>query len=891
MPLALGERIGPYEVLAPIGAGGMGEVYRARDTKLKREVALKVLPEAFARDPGRLARFQREAEVLASLNHPNIAHIYGVEDRALVMELVEGDSPKGPLPFEEAWKVMLQIADALEYAHERGVIHRDLKPANVKVTSDGVVKLLDFGLAKAYSDAPEASGSDPANSPTVTLGATIAGTIMGTAAYMAPEQAKGKKVDKRADIWSWGVVLYELLTGERMFKGEDVADTLAQVLTKDPDLERVPSQVRKLLRRCLEKDPKQRLRDIGEVRFGLDAEPLSSMPVSLWSWPGLGWVVAGAMTIALAASSLWLLHPRAAELKQLRRLNVDLGPDAVAGVSTTVAISPDGTRIVFPVRSEDGKQRLATRLLDQAKETLLGGTEDGKDPFFSPDGQWIGFFALGKMKKISVLGGAPVTLCDAANNPRGASWGEDGYIVANLASVGGLSRIPDAGGTPEPVTKLEGEIAHRWPQVLPEGRGVLFTGFSRSSNQELATIRVWLPETKTVKTVLQNGYFGRFVSKSESGDDQSGYLLYIHEGTLFAVPFDLNGLEMRGKPVPALEDIASDVTSGGAQFGFSRDGTLIYIGGTVSDSSTPLAWLDSSGKSQPLLEIGHYRSPRLSPDGQSLAVSGFSGGTQDIYVYDLQRQTMRRLTFTPTADSYPTWTPDGKYIAFGSAGNSLRWIRADGSGEPQELLAKDSAVTTTVPYSFSPDGRRLSYYHLSPETGGDIWTMTLDLTDPDHPKPGKPEPFLRTKFNEGRGAFSPDGRWMAYESDESGMTQLYVQPFPGPGGKWQISNAGGRYATWSRDGEQLFFETLDGYIMVANYTVKGGSFIASKPRQWSTVQVRDVGSLNMTLHPDGKRFVIVPVPVKAADEKGANLHATFLLNFTDELRRRMPKRK
>jgi serine/threonine-protein kinase len=889
MALTVGTQLGSHEIVALLGKGGMGEVYRARDLKLKREVAIKVLPEEFSRDADRVSRFQREAEVLASLNHPNIAHIYGVEERALAMELVDGESPKGPMPLEGGWKIALQIAEALEYAHEKGVIHRDLKPANIKVTPEGVVKLLDFGLAKAFNEQLETGINDLANSPTVTFGGTVAGTIMGTAAYMAPEQAKGKRVDKRADIWAWGVVFYELLTGERLFKGEDPADTLAHVLTQEPDLTKAPKQVRLLLGECLQRDPKLRLRDIGDAKRLLETEsetsPKQANARSPFHSTWLPWTLVGALVITLAGS-VWMLRPRQVELKPLTRLNVDLGPDAVAGMSTTVAISPDGTRIVFPVRGEDGKQRLATRLLDQAKETVLSGTEDGRDPFFSPDGQWIGFFSPGKMKKISVLGGAPVTLCDAAA-PKGASWGDDGYIVANLINGAGLFRIPDSGGKPEPLTTLRGVLSHRWPQILPRGRGVLFTATSRNNNQEGAAILVQLPKSGEAKTLLQNAYFGRFIPANERG----GFLLYMHEGTMFGVPFDVEKLELRGKPAPLLEDIAADSGAGGGQFGFSNDGTFVYLPGTASDSTTPVAWLDSAGKNEPLLATERYGTPRLSPDGQTLALTVVSGSSQNVYVYDLQRLTMHRLTFAPTNDGYPTWTPDGKHIAFSSGGNNISWVRADGAGPVQPLLEKTAGSTNILPYSFSPDGRRLSYYEIRPDTLADIWTVALDLKDPDHPKPGKSEPFLQTPFVEDRGAFSPDGRWMAYESNESGEFQIYVQPFPGPGGKWQVSNTSGRYATWSRSGKQLFFETADGYIMVVDYTVNGDTFIPGKPRQWSPVQLREMGSLNMTVHPDGKRFVVFPSPVKSVGGKTGNLDVTFLLNFADELRQRVPDGK
>jgi predicted Ser/Thr protein kinase len=490
MPLPVGDKLGHYEILAPIGAGGMGEVYRARDTKLKRDVALKVLPDSFANDPERMARFQREAEVLASLNHPNIAQIYGVEERALAMELVEGEAPKGPMPFDDAWKIASQIAAALEYAHDKGIIHRDLKPANIKVTPDGTVKLLDFGLAKAFTNQREPQTSAE-NSPTLTLAATEVGVILGTAAYMPPEQAKGKSVDKRADIWSFGVVFYELLTGERAFQGEDVSETLVSVMRDQPDLSKVPAKARKLIGRCLEKDPKKRLRDIGEAAFLLEEPQELGSVAPLRSRLGwLAWAVAGVSTLALIVSAVLLYNAtRPAPLRPLMRLNVEIAPDtplALGGnAGNMLAVSPDGARLALTLRGADGKVRLYTRLMSQGQVTPLAGTDNASFPFFSPDNEWIGFFADGKLKKISVEGGAAVTLCDAPSL-RGASWGDDGNIIAALSNTGGLSRIPSAGGTPVPVTKLNpGERSHRWPQVLPGSQAVLFT--TQLGNPQVAT--------------------------------------------------------------------------------------------------------------------------------------------------------------------------------------------------------------------------------------------------------------------------------------------------------------------------------------------------------------------------------------------------------------------
>jgi Tol biopolymer transport system component/predicted Ser/Thr protein kinase len=866
------QTIAHYRIVSKLGEGGMGEVYRATDTKLGREVAIKILPAGFAQDPGRMARFEREAKVLASLNHPNIAAIYGVEERALVMELVEGESPKGPMPFEDAWKIMMQVADALEYAHEKGIIHRDLKPANVKVTPEGVVKLLDFGLAKAFSSEGETSGPGNAeNSPTLTINATEVGVILGTAAYMAPEQAKGKRVDKRADVWSWGVMLYELLTGSRLFQGEDVADTLAQVLTKQPDLSRVPTNVRRLLKDCLEKDPKDRLRDIGDAPRLLEGEvPLAQAPAAKTRWPWLVAAIAVIIAVALAIA-LWRAtrpvdHP-------LTRLTVDLGPDALPG-HTTVAISPDGRRIVYPARSPNGKQALATRLLDQTEATLLPGTEGGSEPFFSPDSQWIGFFASGQIKKISVEGGTPVALYSAPNL-FGASWGEDNRLVTAPAFRSPLWRTPASGGPAEPFTTLgPGEVSHWWPQVLPGGDAVLFTASSSTFAWDNATIEAISLKTHQVKIAQRGGYYGRYLP--------GGYLVYVHQGTLFGVKFDLAKLEVRSAPVPILEDVAANPSIGDGRFDFSNSGTFVYNAGKGPAAARQIDWLDSSGKLQPLISApGLYFTPRFSPDGRKLA---FTNG--DIFIYDLDRDSTSRLTFNGNAN-VAVWAPDGKHLALASANNgfNISWVRSDGAGPVLNLLKSTGFV---APWSFSPDGSRLAYFEATPGGVWDLWTLPLDLSDPDHPKPGKPEPFVSAPANELLPMFSPDGRWIAYRSDESGTDEIYVRPFPNAnGGKWQISIGGGLYALWSKDGRELFYESADNRIMVLDYSVQGSSFVPGKPRLWSDKQLFFPGLPNLDLAPDGKRFAVLAQP-ETSSSAGNSARVTFLFHFFDELKRKIP---
>jgi Tol biopolymer transport system component/predicted Ser/Thr protein kinase len=896
MPVSLGTKLGPYEILAPIGAGGMGEVYRAKDTKLDREVAIKILPDALAQDPERLARFEREAKVLASLNHPNIAQIYGVEERALVMELVEGENLKGPLPVETALKYAKQIADALEAAHEKGIVHRDLKPANVKVTPEGVVKVLDFGLAKA---ADESTGSpNVANSPTLTMSPTRAGMILGTAAYMSPEQAHGKVADRRADIWSFGVVLYEMLAGKPGFTGESVSDILASVLKLDPDWSALPvgtpPTIRRLLRQCLKKDRTQRLQAIGDARIAIEealsggSQEINAVPAAVPRRNLLLWLVAAALAVVSIVLGVVAWHATRLVDRPLMRLSVDLGPDAIAGQFSTVTISPDGWRLVFPAKGPEGKQVLATRLLSETKPTLLSGTENGGDPFFSPDGKWIGFFANGKMKKISVQGGAPVVLCDAPY-ARGAYWGVDENIIVALDTQRVLSRVSAEGGTLHLVTKRQGSISQRWPQLLPGSEAVLFTLSASAVAFEDASIAAVSLKTGESKVLVRGGYFGRYLP---SGDSM-GHLVYVHDGVLFGVPFDPARLELRGATVPLLEDLTGDSISG-AGFSFSRTGTFIYRTGKVSTQSWPVWWLDRSGKTTTLIATpGIYFTPRFSPDGQRLALLKIAGHDRGIFVYDWQRETMARLTSdTDTQQtSYPVWSPDGKYIAFQfrtARDSGLGWIRADGAMEMQHLLDSKNPVT---PYSFFPDSRRLAHYGFDPDSGYDLWTLPLDVSDPDHPKPGKSEPFLRTPSNEHFPAASPDGRWIAYQSDESGKFEVYVRPFPGPGGKSQISNAGGQLPVWSRNGRELFFQNLDNRIMVADYEGKNQSFVHRKPQLWSNQQLHDFGGfLNYDLHPDGKRFAIVP-EMKAPAEETGNVHVMFLENFFDELRRRAPVSK
>jgi eukaryotic-like serine/threonine-protein kinase len=910
MPLTNGTKLGPYEIVAPLGAGGMGEVYRARDTRLDRTVAIKVLPQHLAETPEARQRFEREARAVSTLNHPHICtlHDVGSQDGTefLVMEYLEGETlaarlEKGPLPFEHVLNLGMEIADALDKAHRQGIVHRDLKPGNIMLIKSGT-KLLDFGLAKAV--VPLATGMTLTAAVTRTTPVTQQGTIVGTFQYMSPEQVEGKEVDARSDIFSFGAVLYEMLTGRRAFPGKSQLSVASAVLEKDPEpistlQPLTPPALERAVKRCLAKEPDDRwqtARDfLLELKWIAEAGSQAGVPSPVASHrklrERLAWVAAVVFSLATIAFAIAFVE-RAPQPSQSMRLSAEIGVDAnlyTAEHGSAAVLSPDGTRLALLATGGDQKRRLYIRPLDQLQATPLSGTENAQEPFFSPDGQWLGFFADNKMKKVSIQGGAPVTLCEVANG-RGGSWSDDGTIVFAPDIRGGLMKVSSTGGTPQMLTTVDrqsNEVTERWPQVLPGGETVLFTSNTHGGNYEDADIVVYSIPSQQRKVVQHGGFYGRYVS--------TRHVVYMHEGTLFAVPFDLKRLEVTGQPAPVLDGIVAISSDGAAHFTFSQTGIFAYVPGRGVAQKDSIYWMDHLGKFTPLRETpGDYLRPAFSPDGKRLALQINDGKRGDIWVYEWERDTLTRLTFGGDYNISPAWTPDGQRITYAAVERKgeyeLYWKRADGAGDAVPLT---HTKRPKYHISWRPDGKVLAFTQAdNAGTRWNILTMTMEGDEKLGWKPGEPKPFLNNNntFDIATPAFSPDGQWLAYDSTESGTDEVYVTPFPGPGGKWQVSTGGGIFPKWSRNSKELFYRTPDDTIMVADYTASGDTFRPGKPRLWSPGQFTELaGALNFDLHPDGQRFAVMKA---AADGAAAPVNkVTFIFNFFDELRRKVPSGK
>ena len=891
MPLVPGARIGQYEIVTLLGAGGMGEVYRARDARLQRDVAIKIVRDLAAGGPDRVARFRREAQVLASLNHPHIGAIYGVEDvgesGALVLELVDGPTladriARGPIVFDEAMAIARQIADALAAAHDQGVVHRDLKPANIKLRPDGTVKVLDFGLAKVFAD--ESGSSEPFNSPTLSLGATHAGVILGTAAYMSPEQARGKAVDKRTDVWAFGCVLYEMLAGRRAFAGDEVSDTLAFVITRDVDWEALPKEtpaaVRRLLRRCLEKDRTRRLRDVGDA--GLDLNDISGgaeareMPSSKVGTRqrSIGVGLAGLAIGAAAATAVLLLARSWQGVPQRAAERFAIVPSASAPLVPTtnlrtILISPDGGRILYV--TVDG--RLMMRTLDRLDVVPLLETGLLSAPFFAPDGNAVGFFKLGtsEMYRVPIAGGPTIPVTRSVGVSRGATWlPDDSIVFATTAAATGLLRVPSAGGEPKTITVPDakaGELDHVWPEALPGGRTLLFTVVSAGgiSNAQIAALDL---QTGTRKNLLRGGTNALYLP--------TGHLLYSAGGSMRIVPFDADRLEVRGDPVPVPEPMAIS-SVGAVNASISRDGTLVYVPGAgMNAAQRSLAWVDRTGHEERIdTPSAPFAVPRVSPDGSRI-VSHFEADTSDVVVADLRRHSQVRLTFGKSPSIRPLWSADGKWVLFRSDidGPAIYRKASDGGGSIERItpVAGDGSA-----HAVTPDGRKLVYAQISQNTARDLWMVDIEGKE-------KPQPLVAEPGDQANAVISPDGRWLAYHSSEAG--EIYVRPFPNVAdGKWQLVTAGAKWPLWSRDGKELFYVTARGIMSIAVET-------SQQKFQWSSPTLLFeasyssfpglAGPRNYDQAPDG-RFLVIK------ESQGTSPGSLVVVkNWFDEIKRLAP---
>ena len=868
-----GKTLSHYEIQDQLGAGGMGEVYRARDMKLGRSVAVKVLPAAFASDPDRISRFEREAKLLASLNHPNIAALHGMDvfdgTHFLVMELIEGETladrmVRGRIPIDDALGIAHQIAEALEAAHEKGIVHRDLKPANVKIAPDDTVKVLDFGLAKALENAP--ATTTLANSPTLSVAATQAGVILGTAAYMSPEQAKGFPVDARSDIFSFGCVLYEMLTGKQPFHGETAAEVMASVLVRDTDWSALPAnlnpRVTELLRRCLEKNPKRRWQAAGDLRAELESLVAigGSAVVASAAAPTRNYWKAAALfsflgMIGLAMAAVALYRPPVE--RQVIRFSVSL-PDKtnLANPFAGAVLSPDGRHVAFVARSENGRNQLWIHALDSLTARLVPDT-DGVVPliFWSPDSRSVAFVTQNKLRRVQINGGGIQSICDVQALV-GGTWNANGVIVFAQDFGGPLYRVPANGGSPIAVTKLDGHANHRLPQFLPDGRRFLYLAVGG----EMPEILVGDLESSETKRLFTADTAATFV--------EPGLLLFVRQGVLLAQQFDTRSLETVGEPRPIAEPVAYNPGGpnvGLSGFSVSNTGVLAYrTGGSQLIESVRLMWMDRSGKElEQVGEPGPYRGVELSPDERRLAVHRHDGTGGDLWVFERQRPAPLRLTFDASQEnSSPLWSQDGKTIAFASLRGGMWGIYqkpADGAGEEQLLFQTKLQI---MPKAWSPDGKVIVFWQR--DTSFDLWTLPLGGER-------KPQPFLNSRFAESHGQVSPNGKWISYNSNETGRPEIHVRPFPSGPGQWQVSTSGGVFSRWRADGKELYYLTSAsrGKLMAIEIKDAGGSFEYGTATELFDSQYENYNHANggnwhtYAVTRDGQRFLI-PRPLETA---------------------------
>jgi serine/threonine protein kinase len=894
----VGQRFAHYEVLGQLGAGGMGEVYRARDGKLGRDVAIKILPRLFTSDPERRVRFDREARLLASLNHPHIGGIYGVEvvdgTPALVLELVDGDTlaeriAKGPIPIGEALTIAHQIADALEAAHENGIIHRDLKPANIKITAAGVVKVLDFGLAKTILG--DGTGRDLSQSPTLTVNGTSDGIILGTAAYMSPEQARGKAVDKRTDVWAFGCVLYEMLTGRATFLGDTISDTIAAILGREPEWSalRTPASLRRVLQRCLEKDPRRRLHDIADARIeiedvinGAAGTPADGAAVNTRRQPvALPWSIAAVVALVAVGALTWNFRtPRPARTAapRISRMTIASSGTAALGITRgrSLAITPDGTRVIYV----GSNNQLFVRSLDQLEaRAILTGAAPLDWVFVSPDGEWVGIAESRTLKKVALTGGPAATILET-DLTIGATWAPDGTIIfATSDPATGLRRVSASGGDVTILTRPapeRGELDHLWPEMLPGGRAVLFTILAATGGLAAAQVAVLDLATGTYTVVVRGGSHAHYVPNGLAlptrTQHEGGHLVYAAEGTLRAIAFDLTRLETRGMPVTVLPRLVT-TQQGAGDFDVAADGTLAYVdaAGATSPAARTLVWVDREGREEALgAPARPYFHPRVSPDGTRVAVA-IEDQENDIWVWDLARRTLDRLTFGPAPDFAPVWTPDGHHLVFYSqrvGQGGLFWQPADRPGGVDRLSAG------SPPSGVTPDGRQVLFGTVGNQ---DMMMLALDGT-------GRVEPLLQTPAIERNGIVSPDGRWLAYESDRSGQFEIYVGPFPNASaGQWLTSTAGGTRPLWARSGRELFYVAPDGALMAVHVNPLDGKWRSGSPEKilegpYVTRSLRDKRTYDVST--DGKKFLMVKQPANQVAPQ-----IVVVQNWVDELKR------